>query len=155
MVTALKRLADGAPEPSEWAALPPNLQKAFVPLAEPLSQALLMEGVAALEAPVKGHSVYDAWFQKQGPRDPQGRSLRDLDLGKKVFRYPLSYLVYSEAFDALPPYLKDYIYARIEKAALSETGTPEERAARRDAAEILAATKPEFAARGRLAVSRR
>jgi hypothetical protein len=42
--------------------------------------------------------------------------------------------------------MRDYIYTRIEKAAAaSETGDAATRARRREAAEILAATKPEFA----------
>ena len=36
------------------------------------------------------------------PARPSGRSLRDLDLTGRMFRYPCSYLIYSEAFDALP-----------------------------------------------------
>jgi hypothetical protein len=110
-----------------------------------VSQALLMEGVVDLTEPVIGSSGYDVWFAKQGPRDAQGRSLRDLDLRDRVFSYPLSYLLYSEGFDSLPPYMRDYIYTRIEKAAASEAGDVALRARRREAAEILAATKPEFA----------
>jgi hypothetical protein len=30
-----------------------------------------------------------------------------------VFKYPLSYLVYSEQFDALPEPVKDYVYRRL------------------------------------------
>ena len=50
-----------------------------------------------------------------GLRDKQGRSLRDLDLKTRLFRYPLSYLVYSEAFGALPTKVRDYVYGRLWK----------------------------------------
>ena len=36
------------------------------------------------------------------PKDRHGRSLADLNLATRLMRYPLSYMVYSEAFDGLP-----------------------------------------------------
>jgi hypothetical protein len=98
---------------------------------------------------IRGNSGFDAWFQKPGPRDPQGRSLRELDLKTRLFRYPLSYLVYTPSFDALPDYARDYVYGRFAAvlqgrdhsdsyAFMSDT-------ARHDTLEILTATKPSFA----------
>ncbi|MEJ0099736.1 MAG: hypothetical protein WDO12_08365 [Pseudomonadota bacterium] len=52
-------------------------------------------------------------FAARGPRDPQGRSLRDFDLNKRIFRYPVSYLVYSEDFDALPEPARGYVWHRL------------------------------------------
>jgi hypothetical protein len=144
--TALARMAGEAAEPKRWHDLPAPLQKSFVPLVEPLAQALLMEGVVGLEEPMASSSAYDTWFQAQGPRDAQGRSLRELDLNRTVFRYPLSYLLYSEAFDALPPYFKDYVYSRIERSVQEGGMSADEQAARRTAVAILLATKPDFAA---------
>ena len=43
----------------------------------------------------------------------RSRSLRDFDLERRLFRYPLSYMVYSEAFDALPAAAKDAVYTRL------------------------------------------
>ena len=43
---------------------------------------------------------------ERGPRDSKGRSLRDFDLHERLFRYPLSYMIYSESFDAMPSRLK-------------------------------------------------
>jgi hypothetical protein len=62
---------------------------------------------------VKGTSGYAEWFAGQGPRDSQGRSLRDFDLTRRLFKYPCSYLIYSEAFDALPAPAKRAVYARL------------------------------------------
>ena len=58
-------------------------------------------------------SGFAARFASQGPRDRQGRSLRELDLDGRLMRYPLSYMIYSEAFDALPADAKDSIYRRL------------------------------------------
>ena len=68
------------------------------------------------EAPlngVEGTSGFAARFASQGPRDRKGRSLRDLDLGTRLMRYPLSYMIYSDAFDALPADARDSIYRRL------------------------------------------
>ena len=63
--------------------------------------------------PIVGSTEYAEKFAAMGPRDSEGRSLRDLDLKYRVFEYPLSYLIYSEQFDGLPPEMKDYVYERI------------------------------------------
>ena len=41
------------------------------------------------------------------------RSLRDFDLDKRLFRYPLTYMIYSEAFDSMPPMALDRIYRKL------------------------------------------
>ena len=52
-------------------------------------------------------------FEQKGPRDGLGRSLRQLDLDQRLMRYPLSYMIYSTAFDGLPFEAKNAIYARL------------------------------------------
>ena len=67
------------------------------------------------EAPlagVHGSSGFAKTFSAQGPRDTKGRSLRDLDLSARLFRYPCSYLIYSTAFDQLLPSAKQAIHSR-------------------------------------------
>ena len=71
-------------------------------LARPLLDALLMANEAELGDSIEGVSGYSDYFQSLGPEDEQGRSLRDLDLQERVFTYPLSYLIYSDAFQSLP-----------------------------------------------------
>lgn len=84
-------------------------------IAEPLLRAMLFVDEAPLSDPIAGTSGFSAEFVRQGPRDEQGRSLRQLDLTKRLFRYPCSYLIYSEAFDALPDLTKKYIYERLRE----------------------------------------
>jgi hypothetical protein len=112
---------------------------------EPLVRAMLFADEAPLGGPVTGTSSFAADFTAQGPRDAEKRSLRDLDLQSRVFKYRLSYLIYSESFDALPDPAKDYVYERIREVL---TGTNPEAthlpAAERQAIiEILKATKPD------------
>ncbi len=80
---------------------------------EDLIEALLFLEEAELSASVAGTSGYAEEFTKRGPRDEQGRSLRDFDLERRMFRYPCSYLIYSEAFDALPGEMKDFVWRRL------------------------------------------
>jgi hypothetical protein len=89
------------------------------------------------EAPldgVRGTSGFAEVFAARGPRDSRGRSLRHLDLRTRLMRYPCSYMIYSEAFDALPANVRDRIYTQL-KAKLRGTD-------RQAVLEILRETKP-------------
>ncbi len=130
-------------EPSE------KVRAHLKPFMDDLVGAMLFVDAARLTGKITGNSGFDRWFESRGPRDPHGRSLRDLDLSTRLFKYPLSFLVYSAAFDGLPEYAKHYIYSRFA-AVLSGRDrsdayshlTPEDRKA---ILEILTATKPAFA----------
>jgi hypothetical protein len=80
---------------------------------EDLVEYMLFSGEAKLTAPVKGASGFADEFEKSGIRDPKGRSLRDFDLKTRMFRYPCSYMIYSDAFDALPQVARDRVYQRL------------------------------------------
>jgi len=62
---------------------------------------------------VSGTSGFAESFTKRGPRDSQGRSLRDLDLKRRLFTYPCSYMIYSAAFEQLPTAARRAIYTRL------------------------------------------
>lgn len=66
-----------------------------------------------LAAPVAGESGFAKKFATAGPRDRNGRSLRQLDLQSRLMNYPCSYLIYSAAFDALPDQARAAIYGRM------------------------------------------
>jgi hypothetical protein len=87
-------------------------------LSEELLRSLFMVGQASLSSPVSGVSGFTEMFNDLGPKDSQGRSLRELDLTNRLFKYPLSYLVYSDAFAALPEQVKDIVSARISDVLL-------------------------------------
>jgi hypothetical protein len=148
--TLLDRNALDAGKSSSYATLPEDVQKQMKPMLEPLVQVMLSVGAAPLTGEIHSGSGFDRWFQSQGPKDSAGRSLRELDLHTRVFKHPLSYLVYSEAFDGLPTAAKDYIYTRFadifsgaDQGANYAHLSTDERATLR---EILLATKPDFAA---------
>ena len=105
--------------------------------------------VFADEAPlvdtVTGSSTFQKTFPQRGPRDPKGRSLRDFDLTTRLFKYPLSYMIYSDVFDAVPAPMRDRIYNRLIEVLSGKDQSADyaklNPAARKAAMEILAATK--------------
>jgi hypothetical protein len=74
---------------------------------------LLFVDEPPLPAPLGRSSAFAALFAAQGPADTKGRSLRQLDLDRRLMRYPCSYLVYSAAFGALPADAKAAVYLRM------------------------------------------
>jgi len=78
-----------------------------------LVEAMLMVDEAELTAPIEGTSGFATKFSQQGPRDRHGRSLRDFDLRRRMFKYPCSYLIYSRAFDELPGEMRDYVWRHL------------------------------------------
>jgi hypothetical protein len=74
---------------------------------------MLFVDEAPLREPVAGVSTFTSTFPNRGLRDGRGRSLRDFDLRTRLFRYRLSYMVYSEAFDGLPARLLERVYRRL------------------------------------------
>ncbi len=66
-----------------------------------------------LTDPVKGVSPFTQTFAARGPRDKQGRSLRDFDLKTRLFKYPLSFMIYSELFDNMPELARQHVYRRL------------------------------------------
>jgi hypothetical protein len=74
---------------------------------------LLFVGEEPLTAAIKGTSGFAEKFAAQGPADSQGRSLRRLDLERRLQRYPCSYMIYSEAFAGLPSEVRVAIYGRM------------------------------------------
>lgn len=132
----------------DWDALPADAQQVLSRMLDNLVHSLLFVGAAKYEDQISGSPQFAAWFESQGPRDAQGRSLRDFDLKTKLFKYPVSFLIYSTEFDSLPVYAKDYVYRRL--AAILEGRDDDQtfafisRAERDAALEILADTKPDF-----------
>jgi hypothetical protein len=113
-----------------------------------LLEYMLFEKEVPLPAPIQGTSAFATEFQARGRRDAEGRSLRDLELETRMFRYPCSYVIESPAFDALPAVLLDVVYRELWAILTGPPNdsdgsrlTPSERVAIR---EILLATKTEL-----------
>jgi hypothetical protein len=81
--------------------------------AQELVDYMLFIDEPPLPGKFESSSGFPEKFAAGGPRDKSGRSLRQLDLVKRLLRYPCSYMIYSPAFDELPPPVRDAVYARL------------------------------------------
>jgi hypothetical protein len=134
---------------SSDASLPESVRERFERPAEQLLRYLLFINETPLSTAdsqqVIGSSAFAREFQSRGPRDARGRSLRDFDLRTRIFRYPCSYLVYSDAFDRLPGPARDYVYHRLLAILSGQDQSPDfarlSAQDRRAILEILLATK--------------
>jgi hypothetical protein len=122
----------------------------FHKTAEDTLRYLLFTNEAPLTDPVKGTSTFAQDFAALGPFDRRGRSLRQFDLKTRIFRYPCSYLIYSEDWDALPAPAKGYLYHRLHQVLTGADTSPDfahlSASARRAILEILLDTKPDLPA---------
>jgi hypothetical protein len=99
----------GKPLDERWASTTSRIKDA----GEPLVRYLLFSEEAKLTGPISGTSGFAEEFSARGPRDAKGRSLRDFDLSRRLFKHPCSYLIYSPEFDALPQAVKEYVWQRL------------------------------------------
>ena len=95
---------DGVSE-ADWALLDVDI--------DDLVGYMLFVDEAPIRQPVQGVSTFTRTFSARGPRDQKGRSLRDFDLQTRVFKYPLSYMIYTELFDRTPAPILDRIYKKL------------------------------------------
>lgn len=102
---------------------PLNLTKGD--LADILNEAVdyfLFVDEAKLASPLAGPSPFARVFSAAGKRDRHGRSLRDLDLQTRLFKYRCSYMIESPAFDALPGEVRAAFLERL-RARLTDRDT--------------------------------
>jgi hypothetical protein len=95
---------DGVSE-ADWALLDVDI--------DDLVGYMLFVDEAPIKQAVQGVSTFTRTFAARGPRDRKGRSLRDFDLQTRLFKYPLSYMVYTELFDRTPAPILDRIYRKL------------------------------------------
>ena len=81
---------------------------------------LLFVDEAPLPPGIVSTSGFADHFSTQGPVDSQSRSLHQLSLDGRLLRYPCSFLIYTDAFDALPVRAKQAVYQRMWKILSGE-----------------------------------
>jgi len=125
------KMTDGAKSAREAMARQHDLQKAFnepvtdTPQGSALTvirshaekivkHLLFCEEYALKDGGVEGTPVFQDAFRKNRRDTADGRSLKDFQLLNRLFKYRCSYMIYSSAFDALPPQLKNEIYAQLD-----------------------------------------
>ena len=83
-----------------------STQRRIDSAVEEFVQYMLFIDEAQLTEPIKGTSDFAKNFAASGP-------LREFDLSKRLFKYPCSYMIYSEAFDTMPAAARERIYRRL------------------------------------------
>jgi hypothetical protein len=74
---------------------------------------LFVDEAAITDGPIVGSSGFAEKFVAAGKKDGQGRSLRELDLKTRLQKYPLSFMIYSPQFQALPEAAKNLVMGRV------------------------------------------
>jgi hypothetical protein len=114
--------------------------------ATELADYLLFVDEAPIPGKVEGSSGFAEAFAARGPRDAKGRSLRDLKLEGRLMQYPLSYMIYTPAFDALPATARAAVVDRLSAVLSGKDTRPKYAhltpALRTAVLEILADTRP-------------
>jgi hypothetical protein len=98
---------------------PDNVRRLAIELAD----YLLFTGEAPAPVPLTPRPGFAARLERTTPKDRQGRSFGQLLLTTRLFRYPCSYMVYSEAFDGLPAAVKTAVYSRMIDTLISSDTT--------------------------------
>src|SRR5204863_7515556 len=102
------RKALGEPEGTKYDSVTRRLESA----SNDLLDGLLFVNECKLTDPIAGTSGFQEEFERRGPEDGTGRSLRQFDLQTRLFKYPCSYLILSRTFDQLPREIKTLVLTK-------------------------------------------
>lgn len=119
---------------------------------EDLVRYMLFADEVQLTSPITGSTEFQSYFESaehpEAKTDRHGRSLRELDMKTRMFKYPCSFLIYSEAFEALPNRMNEWVRSRLSEILLSEEVVEGyenlDGKTRQAIVEILAETKPGY-----------
>ena len=119
--------------------------------AEKVIAALLCRGEAAFPAGgVQGDGAFEKVYAATRRADTRDRSLRDLDLRTRLFKYRCSPLIYARTFEAMPKELRTVVLRRLSVGLRAAQPAPEfahlPADERQAIHEILTATLPELPA---------
>lgn len=92
-----------------------NRREPFDAAVDAIVRYALFADEAELPGPVTGSSTFTRDFEQLGPRDRAGRSLRQFDLRTRLFRIPVSFLLYADEFRGLPSPARTAVLARLEE----------------------------------------
>ena len=101
-----------------------STRRRIAAVGETLVKYLLFIDEYRLTGSVSGTSEFTRLFPSGGPRDRLGRSLRDFDLERNLFRYPCSYMIYTSSFTNLPDPVKTYVTRRMQGILFSSSRRP-------------------------------
>jgi len=138
----LQQSLDPAADPDEGSA-----GKYADEAAARIVKLLLFENEAKLgEDGITGDPAYQDSFLRRFPKTREGRSLADFNLYDRLFKHHCSYMIYSDAFRAMPDRIRGAVISRLHQVLTSEPSPgnhPEiKTSGRRRIASILGETLP-------------
>jgi hypothetical protein len=92
--------------------------------AAAIADYMLFVDEARIAGGIEGSSGFAEKFSARGPKDANGRSLFELDLKTRLQKYPLSYMIYSPAFQELPAAPKALVMGTIDRVLSGEITGP-------------------------------
>lgn len=92
--------------------------------ADTLADYMLFVDEAKITGAIEGSSGFAEKFVAKGPKDATGRSLRELDLKTRLQKYPLSYMIHSDAFKGLPEAPRNLVMGKIQRVLTGEVTDP-------------------------------
>lgn len=91
--------------------------------AKPILDSLFFADEASLgKDGIEGNPDFQKTFTKRYPKCRDGRSLADFQLNTRLFKYPCSYMVYSEAFSHMPQPLKMEVMRQMKQVLTTKVG---------------------------------
>lgn len=91
-----------------------STDRRYASAAENVVRGLLFVDAIGWSEEIKGTSTFADEFAARGPADAEGRTLRQFDLQSRLFRFPCSFLIYSESFRQLPDGVKKRVWQRLD-----------------------------------------
>lgn len=88
--------------------------------AKTITECLFYKDEADLDEGVEGDPAFQKAFTARFPKTEEGKSLADFRLYGRIFKHRCSYMVYSEAFQGLPPTVKKLVFAKMRAALAGE-----------------------------------
>ena len=101
-----------------------STQRRIANVGDTLISGLLFADEFELTSPVQGKSGFSEAFSAKGPFDSKGRSFYQLDLQKRLFRLPCSYLILSDHFDGLPEPVMKYVRTELQAILTQDKPLP-------------------------------
>lgn len=101
-----------------------STDRRYASAAESVIKGLLFVDSAPLTDEIRGTSGFTEQFAARGPTDSRGRSLRQFDLKTRLFRYPCSFLIFSESFRRLPDGVRKRVWKRLDEILSGEDSSP-------------------------------
>lgn len=93
--------------------------------AEDLARYILFADEAKLPRQgIEGDTTFIREFQRNKKPGSSGASLKDFDLGNRIFKYRASYMLYTDSWQKLPKEFKDRVYYKMAEGLRDQNPSP-------------------------------